>query len=51
MLFGKGRSKFFSHHGIDPFSIVRAACKTFLALKRPGGASTITQQVALGFSS
>lgn len=38
---------FFSHHGIDPFSIVRAALQNLLSSKkRPGGASTITQQVA-----
>lgn len=38
---------FFSHHGIDPLSIVRAAFQNFSSSKkRPGGASTITQQVA-----
>ncbi len=40
---------FYSHHGIDPGSIVRAAItdiSRFRANRRPVGASTITQQVA-----
>jgi penicillin-binding protein 1A len=40
---------FYSHHGIDPISIVRAAItdvSRFRANRRPVGASTITQQVA-----
>ncbi len=40
---------FYSHHGIDPVSIVRAAITDvgrFRANRRPVGASTITQQVA-----
>src|ERR1700738_453345 len=40
---------FYSHHGIDPVSIVRAAItdvSRFRANRRPVGASTITQQVA-----
>jgi penicillin-binding protein 1A len=40
---------FYSHHGIDPISIVRAAITDvgrFRANRRPVGASTITQQVA-----
>jgi penicillin-binding protein 1A len=40
---------FYSHHGIDPVSIVRAALTDlgrFRANRRPVGASTITQQVA-----
>src|SRR5216683_2548698 len=40
---------FYSHHGIDPASIVRAAItdvSRFHANRRPVGASTITQQVA-----
>jgi penicillin-binding protein 1A len=40
---------FYSHHGIDPTSILRAAITDvgrFRANRRPVGASTITQQVA-----
>src|SRR5215469_8049945 len=40
---------FYSHHGIDPFSILRAAITDVSRLnarRRPAGASTITQQVA-----
>jgi penicillin-binding protein 1A len=40
---------FYSHHGIDPVSMVRAAITDFGRLRanrRPVGASTITQQVA-----
>src|SRR5215471_17782217 len=40
---------FFSHHGIDPVSMVRAALTDvgrLRANRRPMGASTITQQVA-----
>jgi penicillin-binding protein 1A len=40
---------FYSHHGIDPLSILRAAVTDagrFRANRRPVGASTITQQVA-----
>ena len=40
---------FYSHHGIDPLSIFRAAITDigrFRANRRPIGASTITQQVA-----
>src|ERR1700747_2878604 len=40
---------FYSHHGIDPVSIARAAVTDvgrFRANRRPVGASTITQQVA-----
>jgi penicillin-binding protein 1A len=40
---------FYSHHGIDPVSILRAAItdvSRFHANRRPVGASTITQQVA-----
>ncbi len=40
---------FYSHHGIDPVSIVRAAItdvSRLRAKRRPVGASTITQQVA-----
>jgi penicillin-binding protein 1A len=40
---------FYSHHGIDPVSIVRAAITDVSRLRanrRPVGASTITQQVA-----
>ena len=40
---------FHSHHGIDPFSILRAAITDVSRLnarRRPAGASTITQQVA-----
>src|SRR5690242_16341381 len=40
---------FYSHHGIDPISMVRAAITDvgrFRANRRPVGASTITQQVA-----
>lgn len=40
---------FYSHHGIDPVSILRAAItdvSRFRANRRPVGASTITQQVA-----
>ena len=40
---------FYSHHGVDPVSIVRAAItdvSRFRANRRPVGASTITQQVA-----
>jgi penicillin-binding protein 1A len=40
---------FYSHHGIDPISILRAAITDFGRLRtnrRPVGASTITQQVA-----
>ena len=40
---------FYSHHGIDPFSIARAALTDIGRLhanRRPIGASTITQQVA-----
>jgi penicillin-binding protein 1A len=40
---------FYSHHGVDPISIVRAAITDvgrFRANRRPVGASTITQQVA-----
>jgi penicillin-binding protein 1A len=40
---------FFSHHGIDPLSMVRAAITDvgrLRANRRPVGASTITQQVA-----
>jgi penicillin-binding protein 1A len=40
---------FYSHHGVDPTSILRAALTDvgrFRANRRPVGASTITQQVA-----
>jgi penicillin-binding protein 1A len=40
---------FYSHHGVDPFAIVRAAYTDLQRLgesRRPVGASTITQQVA-----
>ena len=40
---------FYSHHGIDPISILRAAMTDlgrFRSSRRPVGASTITQQVA-----
>ncbi|MGC2200350.1 MAG: penicillin-binding protein 1A, partial [Stellaceae bacterium] len=40
---------FYSHHGVDPASILRAAITDlgrFRANRRPVGASTITQQVA-----
>ena len=40
---------FYSHHGVDPVSILRAAITDvgrFRANRRPVGASTITQQVA-----
>jgi len=40
---------FYSHHGVDPVSILRAAItdvSRFRANRRPVGASTITQQVA-----
>jgi penicillin-binding protein 1A len=40
---------FYTHHGVDPISIVRAAATDiarFRANRRPVGASTITQQVA-----
>jgi penicillin-binding protein 1A len=40
---------FYSHHGVDPVSILRAAItdvSRFHANRRPVGASTITQQVA-----
>ncbi len=41
---------FFYHKGIDPGSIIRAAVMNILSTsKRPGGASTITQQVARNF--
>ena len=41
---------FFYHKGIDIISIVRAAITNLLSSgKRPGGASTITQQVARNF--
>lgn len=41
---------FFYHHGIDIISIIRAAITNVLSSgKRPGGASTITQQVARNF--
>src|SRR5471032_2861506 len=43
---------FYSHPGIDPSSILRAAIKDVglvLEGRRPQGASTITQQVARGF--
>jgi penicillin-binding protein 1A len=40
---------FYGHHGVDPFSIMRAAITNIgrlRASRRPVGASTITQQVA-----
>src|SRR6201996_1789277 len=40
---------FYSHHGVDPFSILRAALTDvgrWRSSRRPVGASTITQQVA-----
>src|SRR5262252_7125156 len=40
---------FYSHHGIDPISMLRAAISDISRLRanrRPAGASTITQQVA-----
>ncbi len=43
---------FYSHPGIDPFSMARAALTDLMRLgsgKRPIGASTITQQVAKNF--
>jgi penicillin-binding protein 1A len=41
---------FFKHYGIDILSIVRSAFYNILSPeKRPGGASTITQQVARNF--
>jgi len=43
---------FYSHPGIDPSGILRAAIKDVglvLEGRRPQGASTITQQVARGF--
>ncbi len=43
---------FYSHLGIDPLGIARAAYENFQALgtnRRPQGASTITQQVAKNF--
>jgi penicillin-binding protein 1A len=43
---------FYSHPGIDPLSVVRAALTNLTRLmadRRPVGASTITQQVAKNF--
>ena len=43
---------FYSHQGVDPSGIVRAAIQNLANLgrnKRPSGASTITQQVAKNF--
>src|SRR4026207_1502043 len=37
---------FYSHPGINPAAITRAAVKNILRLKRTSGASTITMQVA-----
>ena len=37
---------FYSHPGINPFSIVRALFKNIFRMKRTSGASTITMQVA-----
>ncbi len=36
---------FYSHHGVDPVAIVRAAVTNFLAKRTKSGASTITQQL------
>lgn len=44
--------RFYTHPGIDPFSIARAALENLSQLgtnRRPVGASTITQQVAKNF--
>jgi penicillin-binding protein 1A len=40
---------FYSHHGVDPIAIMRAAATNLLRAGRPIGASTITQQVAKNF--
>ncbi|HVG15790.1 MAG TPA: transglycosylase domain-containing protein, partial [Chitinophagaceae bacterium] len=37
---------FYSHPGINPFAICRAAINNVLQMKRTSGASTITMQVA-----
>ena len=37
---------FYSHPGINPVAVVRAAFKNILRMKRTSGASTITMQVA-----
>ena len=37
---------FYSHPGINPFAVVRAAFKNIFRMKRTSGASTITMQVA-----
>jgi penicillin-binding protein 1A len=41
-------SKFFSHIGVDPTGIARAAFKDLVTMSREEGASTITQQLARG---
>ena len=38
--------RFFSHHGIDPIGLLRAACVNIRALRILQGGSTITQQLA-----
>src|SRR6185312_4856429 len=40
---------FYSHYGVDPIAIMRAAVTNILRTGRPIGASTITQQVAKNF--
>jgi 1A family penicillin-binding protein len=39
-------NRFFQHHGVDYFGIVRAALKNYLAGEIKQGASTLTQQLA-----
>ena len=45
-LISREDSRFYEHHGIDPFGILRAACRNLLFGGMKQGASTITQQLA-----
>lgn len=45
-LISREDSRFYEHHGVDPFGIVRAAIRNLLFGGMKQGASTITQQLA-----
>ena len=45
-LISREDSRFYEHHGIDPFGIARAAVRNLLFGSMKQGASTITQQLA-----
>ena len=45
-LLAREDSRFFKHHGVDPFGILRAVVRNIIRMHAKEGASTITQQLA-----